>query len=407
MKIIEKAAALSLPLIIILLGFPHVSETIYTPALPQMTQDLQTTAHLTELSLSIYFAGFALGVAFWGMCCDLLGRRPALLLGVTIYTIACLLLWNAGTIYELLMLRFIQGFGASAGSVVAQTMIRDLCEGKKRHQAFAIVGGALSFAPAIGPWIGGYLCMYFGWRVNFMVLTIMGSLIVAYCYLKLRETRPISHAKTFDMKTMLYSIFKMIRDKNLLKHVLFISAANGIVFGFYAEAPFLFIEKMGFTPSQYGLFGMILCVSGIIASFISHRLNEKMNPERIIGIGAFIALLGSLWLISAAVFDMFHTHVTMWQLSYIIFGIGITFLGVSVLISNSLSIALNDYKETLGIGGAIFGLLYYIGIALFMSLVSLLHNGTALPMPILFACYALSACAVSSTLLERKTKKYS
>ena len=89
---------LPLPLIIVLLGFPHISETIYTPSLPLIARELMTTPYWTEMSLSVYFMGFALGVAFWGFCCDWIGRRPALLAGLSIYTITCLILGSCSRV---------------------------------------------------------------------------------------------------------------------------------------------------------------------------------------------------------------------------------------------------------------------------------------------------------------------
>jgi Bcr/CflA subfamily drug resistance transporter len=376
---------LSLPLIIILLGFPHVSETIYTPSLPLIAKDLMTTPYWTEMSLSIYFVGFALGVAFWGFCSDKIGRRPALLAGLSIYTITCLLLGLCSSIETLLFWRFIQAFGASAGSVVTQTMLRDVYEGKKRHQIFAVVSGALAFTPAIGPWIGGYVAMLFGWQVNFYVLLTTGALLLLYCIRHLPETR---HTKQNSIISWSL-ITRMIRDKHLLRHIAFISLCNGIVFGFYAEAPFLFIELIGFTPPIYGSFGLILCIAGLGASFISHKLNEVMTPEHIIKQAAMICVIGSLNLLIAAWIGLFNQSVGIAGIIYIAIGIGLSFTGVGLLISNSLSLALKDYRDSLGVAGAYFGFVYYIGIACCMTAVSYLHNGTPYPMPLLFLFFSL------------------
>ncbi len=380
-----KTKTLSLPLIITLLGFPHISETIYTPSLPLLAKDLMTTPYWTEMSLSIYFVGFAIGVAFWGFCCDWIGRRPALLAGIGMYTITCFFLGLCSCIETLLFWRFLQAFGASAGSVVTQTILRDVYEGKKRHQIFSIVSGALAFTPAIGPWMGGYIAMLFGWQANFHALLLLGSVLFLYCLRLLVETR---HQE--DTPHISWSlIFKMAHDKNLLRHISLISLCNGIVFGFYAEAPFLFIDLIGFTPATYGSFGLILCLAGLTASFISHKLNEKMSPENIIKRAAILSLIGSINLWIAAWLGLFQASVSLAGISYIVAGIAFCFLGVGLLISNSLSIALKDYKDALGIAGAFLGFCYYLGIACLMTIVSFLHNETAYPMPLLFVLFSL------------------
>jgi len=387
------AKILPLPLIIILLGFPQISETIYTPSLPLITRDLMTTPYWTEMSLTIYFIGFALGVAFWGGCCDRIGRRPSLLVGLSVYTVTCFLLGMCSSINQLLFWRFLQAFGASVGSVVTQTMLRDIYEGKERHQIFAVVSGALAFTPALGPWIGGYTAMLFGWQASFYLLTIAGLLLFAYSLRYLPETCHIKNRSGISW----HVIAKMLKDQHLWRHIFLISLCNGIVFGFYAEAPFLFIDLMEFTPSTYGSFGLVLCCAGLGASFISHKLNEIMSPEMIIGWAALLIMSGSVNLLNAAWVGLFHPTISLAGMAYVILGIGLTFTGIGLLISNSLSLALKDYKDHLGLAGAFFGFAYYMGVACCMATVSYLHNGTPYPMPLLFLFFSLLLCKLGNS----------
>jgi hypothetical protein len=158
---------------------------------------------------------------------------------------------------------------------------------------------------------------------------------------------------------------------------------------------------MEISLEHYGLFGSVLCVAGLAASFVSHRLNEHYAPQQIILGAAFCTLTGSCILMIAAWANMFHPVASYVELGYIICGIALSFLGIGLMISNSLSIALNDYKETVGIAGSLFGLLYYLGIAFFMGLVSLLHNGTAYTLPFLFLCYSIGLIYCSVSLRNR------
>src|SRR5690349_2959410 len=82
--------SLPLVLMILLLGFPQIGETIYTPSLPDIARDLAASDFLTELTLGIFFAGFALGVLFWGVAADRKGRRKAMLWGLCLYIFASL-----------------------------------------------------------------------------------------------------------------------------------------------------------------------------------------------------------------------------------------------------------------------------------------------------------------------------
>lgn len=319
-----------------------------------------------------------------------------MLWGIFLYGLSCLALWQIKTIEGLLMLRVVQAFGASVGSVVTQTMLRDLYEGKKRHQIFALVSGALAFVPAIGPFIGSQLAASFGWEVNFLFLALLGFGLMLWCLVRLPETRPVQICKA----PLSQVAKRMLSDKELLTHALLISVCNGIVFGFYGEAPFLFVNLMQIPLSYYGLFGLVLCIAGLIASFLSHRLHEHFTPQQIIFGASLCSIFGSSLLCSASFGNFFHPQATVLELTYIVLGIGCTFLGVGLTISNSLSLALADYKETMGSAGSIFGLLYYIGIAICMSLVSFLHDGGPYMLPASFLGFSL-AMFLCATRLKR------
>ena len=123
MKTAIRAAPLAL--LILLLGFPQLSETIYAPALTEIALAYRVSAGQAQLTMSVYFLAFAFGVVCWGRCADLYGRRPALLAALLCYGAGAGLAWLSRDFTVLLLARLLLAFGASAGSVVVQTMLRD------------------------------------------------------------------------------------------------------------------------------------------------------------------------------------------------------------------------------------------------------------------------------------------
>lgn len=154
MNTIKSSVKLSLGLVLALVGFPQISETVYTPALPEVAKGLSASVHAVEATLAIYFAGFAVGVFIWGVVSDYIGRRKAMLFGLVTFMFSCVACALSQSVQTLLFWRFVQAFGASVGSVITQTMLRDLYDGKKRAQIFSILSGAPAFSPALGPFIG-------------------------------------------------------------------------------------------------------------------------------------------------------------------------------------------------------------------------------------------------------------
>jgi multidrug resistance protein len=173
---------LSIGLLIALVGFPQISETIYTPALPNVAAGLQASVYLVEATLSIYFLGFALGVLLWGDISDWCGRRNAMLIGLIVYGIGTLGCASVRSIEALLAWRFLQAFGACVGSVITQTILRDSYNGAERTKLFSVMSGALAFSPALGPVLGGFISEFYGWRSNFWVLTILAAFLFVWSF---------------------------------------------------------------------------------------------------------------------------------------------------------------------------------------------------------------------------------
>ncbi len=380
----------SVLLIILLVGFPQISETIYTPALPDIARSLMTSNSLVQWTLSVYFIGFALGVFSWGRCSDHIGRRPVMLLGLIIYGVGSLLCLYSPSIEWLLFARLLQAFGASVGSVITMTIIRESFHDMARQKLFAVIGIALSLSPALGPFIGGYVNDWFGWKANFFVLVIMSIVLFIVSFYSLPETKAATNEIVKPVKISELAL-ALIKDPKVLGSGFIIAAVNGILFSYYAEAPFIFIKLIGITPGEYGWLGVFIMSASMLGSFLSHRLSDKYSKDQMIYLGCLITLLSALVF---SIFAFLHLidgqHVIRSILLVMFPMMGIILGGCGLILPLILSHALNSYKAVLGTAGALFGLSYYVLIAAFTWVMGFLHSGTPLPMPLYFAVLASS-----------------
>lgn len=387
----------SIWLLIILVGFPQISETIYTPSLPDIALQLGASNNVIQLTLSIYFLGFAFGVFCWGRLSDFIGRRPAMLWGILVYGMGSLGCYLSSSAEWLLVSRFIQAFGASTGSVVTQTILRESIDGAKRHAVFAQISAALAFTPAVGPLLGGWVDQALGFRAVFLTLVLMSTAILVYTWRSLPETRVKNESKLNTLSV----VKRLVSDRRISGFGFLIGATNGILFSYYAEAPFIFIEFFGMSPGVFGFFGIFVAMSSILGAMLSKKLLSRLQAERIIVIGTIITMLGALCLTVLAIGGMNATIVHMGLLVVCIF---ILLLGIGMAIPNCLSLALNHYGDVLGTAGAIFGLGYYIVVSLITSGMSILHNGSLVTMPLYFLGLAIFMVLVSKWLAGDKPR---
>ncbi|MEB2282170.1 multidrug effflux MFS transporter [Lysinibacillus xylanilyticus] len=373
----KKHVAPSLLLMIVLVAFPQISETIYSPSLPDLSDALNASNRSVQLTLSIYFIGFAFGVFYWGWISDFIGRRPAMLGGLIFYSIGSFMCFYAETITFLLVSRFIQAFGAATGSIITQTILRESVSGSKRHAMFAQISAVIAFTPAVGPLIGGWVDQAFGFRAVFFVLVAMSILLFIYTYFRLPETTDTSMRKTIAIFPV---VKRIISSPRALAFGLLIGGINGVLFSYYAEAPFIFIDHFNLSPGLYGFLGIIVALASIIGAMISKRLVSNYQPEKVIHFGCSVMTVGTLLLLIVSSCPL--PKIVL--LVGILVTIFITLLGSGIALPNCLSLALVNFQDVIGTAGAIFSLGYYLLVSLITSGMSFLHNGSLTIMPLYF-----------------------
>ncbi|OMD38133.1 multidrug effflux MFS transporter [Paenibacillus odorifer] len=374
----KKYAAPSLLLMIVLVAFPQISETIYTPSLPDIAVALGVANSSVQLTLSIYFIGFALGVLCWGWLSDFIGRRPAMLGGLIVYGIGSLMCFYSESINLLLISRFIQAFGAATGSIITQTILRESVSGNKRHAMFAQISAVIAFTPAVGPLIGGFVDQAFGFRAVFFTLVMMSVLLFMYAFWKLPETTDVSTRKKV---AILPIVKKMLSLPRVLVFGLLIGGINGVLFSYYAEAPFIFIEHFNISPGVYGFLGIVVALASIVGAMMSKRLLSLYAAEKIIHIGCLVMAAGSLLLTFVSSLGALPDIILIVCILITLF---VMLMGAGIALPNCLSLALVQFQDVVGTAGAIFSLGYYLLVSLATWGMSALHNGSLLTMPIYF-----------------------
>lgn len=390
----------SLWLLVFIVGLPQFSETVYTPALPDIARELNISDSLAEYTLTIYLIGFAVGTFLWGRTSDRWGRRPCVLIGLLIYIIGCMGCFLADSIFFLMVSRFIQAFGGSTGSVLGQAICRDVFHGSERGKVYSIVGTALSFSPAIGPVIGGIIDQVFGWSLIFLFLMGLGFFVISATYFNLPETYFPSHSSRVSI---FHIAVRMVKDVRVLTFGLIVAGCNGIAFSYYAEGPFYLIELLGMSPSVYGFTFIILAFFGMTGGYISKRLHEKSSSLTILQKGLWTIVIGSfIFLGGISIFSTLSTS-SEGIVFFTLGSMGIIFMGIGITIPNALSLALEAYTQSIGTASSLFGCYYYIIISLITFGMGTLHNDTIFPMPVYFFCIGLvMTISFSRVILKRR-----
>ena len=343
-----------LPLTMALLMFPQLAQTLYSPALGDISRAFDVAPERAGQTLSVYFLAFALGVVVWGRLSDRLGRRPVMLTGLAIYVGASALALTATTFNALLLAQACAALGAAVGSVVTQTVLRDRFHGAELAQVFSVMGVALAASPAVGLFSGASLVEFFGYRGVLCTLLMLAGVLWGWCWWALPETRPAS----LPTAALGQTLGLMLKDAGVWRSVGLVAAFNIALFSYYSVGPFIFAQQ-GRSTAEFGYSGVLLALgSGSGAWLNKALLKHGWSGERLVVVAAAVTVVGSLLVLALQ-----HSWLLVWPMLLVVLAFGMA-------IPNVLGAALVDYRDRLGTAAALFGLLYYLVIGGGLALVT-------------------------------------
>ncbi|MDC9580128.1 MFS transporter [Xenorhabdus sp. PR6a] len=342
----------SLWLAIALMMFPQIVETIYSPALTNIANGFSVSSEQAAQTLSLYFFAFALGVVVWGRLCDLIGRRPTIIIGLSLYSLASLLALLTQQFWLLLVARMLSAFGAAVGSVGTQTIMRDTYRGEELARIFSIMGIALAASPAIGMFSGSLLNAFAGYQAVFAGLAILAVILTGWSIVKLPETRPNNVTKVALFSTAIM----MLKDIAIWRNAFLIAFFNICLFSYYQLAPFRF-EQFGLSPELFGYTGLLLTFGVGLGSLLNkYLLKQSWISAKLVTLASLISLLSGI-----GVYLLENSWFFIFPMSGIVIAYGLA-------IPNILASALTHYSDRLGTAGALFGLFYYLLLGLGLAL---------------------------------------
>ncbi|HDI9908812.1 TPA: Bcr/CflA family multidrug efflux MFS transporter [Escherichia coli] len=255
------------------LGF--LATDMYLPAFAAIQADLQTPASAVSASLSLFLAGFAAAQLLWGPLSDRYGRKPVLLIGLTIFALGSLgMLWveNAAT---LLVLRFVQAVGVCAAAVIWQALVTDYYPSQKVNRIFATIMPLVGLSPALAPLLGSWLLVHFSWQAIFATLfAITVVLILPIFWLK-----PTTKARNNSQDALTFT--DLLRSKTYRGNVLIYAACSASFFAWLTGSPFI-LSEMGYSPAVIGLSYVPQTIAFLIGGYGCRAALQKWQGKQLL-----------------------------------------------------------------------------------------------------------------------------
>lgn len=279
-----------------LVAIGPVSMALYTPAMPELVRAFGTTEAAVKTTLTVYFAGFAVAQLVAGPASDAFGRRRASIAFLLIYLIGAITAAFAVSIGMLIIGRLIQGIGAAIGVTVARAIVRDQFVGESASRIMNTVAIMLGVAPAMSPAIGGFTLSVAGWQAIFYVMIGFGVVSCVVIFLAMAETTLPSrqHARP---GRIVNAYGRVLRNGEFLSASLVIGFAVGALYAQATMLPFVLIDAVGLSPTQFG-FSMLMQSGSFFSGSVTMRLlMRRYSAERLVLPGLLFIASGSVLLL--------------------------------------------------------------------------------------------------------------
>lgn len=367
------------PLLVLITAFlmmQPLSTDLYLASLPGLATFFNAPAATVQLTLSIFVIGFGAAQLVIGPLSDRFGRRPVLLYGLALYAVASLLCALAQTINLLIAARFLQALGCSSAVIIGRTIVRDAYAPEDGARVIAKASTWLSVTPLLGPIMGSYLQVAFGWRAAFVLHATLSIALIAVVFFRLPETNTNKNSRALELSGLLTNYRHVLGAHEFWIYALPGALSYGSIFAFISGSSLILINVLQVPTAWFG-YCYAFSISGYMAgTLVCRYLLHRIGPVQTLRIGAGIALAAGVLFLAVVMTGYAHWVVVVGAMFLTMLAHGIN---SPLAQSGSVTPFPLQAGTAAGLAGALFmAVAFVVG-----TLVGATYNGTLYPLAII------------------------
>ncbi len=367
----------------------------YIAAMPTMAKEFSVGINLVELTITLYFMGFAFGNFIGGPISDSFGRKKVALSGVALYGLSALIVPLCTSIEQIMFLRVLQAIGGGFATVTANVFVRDLYEGREVARFVTIISMIMLIAPMLAPVLGSFLLSVFGWKSIFIFLSVYASLLLIIFALTIPETRDkklITYHITARQILEKYKAFFSHKEAVLL--LFSISLPMSGMYLFITSVSFIYLEYFGIEQSMFPIYFGANIVLNVVLSLLNTYLLRKYRPRNILRVGLIIQTVGGLVLMLSGI-NYPHSFIPVFLAMVVYIG------SLGLVFGNGAAMILNINPDLSGSANATIGIMRFLISFVLGSVLALFHTYSIVPV-----ITTMFICSLLGNLLLNYTLKY-
>lgn len=366
---------------------------LYAPSLPSIGAEFSASPSMMQYTITITLVFYAIGQIFFGVMADAIGRKSAVVLGLSVFIGGSVLATTSSSIGMLLCARALQGFSIGACQVVARALLVDNIKGTRFVIAITYLSLAFGLGPVISPYIGGLIEDNFGWRYNFVLYAAYGIVILCLVLWKLKESLPTSERRKV---TDIISGFKPILfDSRFMTAVLVLGSSFSAFLLWNVVGPYIIQNTLNQSAQYFGTTALFVGLAYLTGTLSNRFLISHFQSNKLMIFGGGVFLLGIV------VIAMSPKEVS---LIHLLGGIIIIAFSQGLIFSNALSVSMSLFKDRAGAAASLQGCLMIAFGAIVTGVVSSLNINTNTSIAsvffFLFIIYCISMLHLNKTYFQ-------
>ena len=332
--------------LILLSALSVASLNLFVASLSNIAEEFEASYALVNMSIAGYAGMTAVLQLVIGPLSDRLGRRPIVLAGLAIFTVASVGCLLASDIWSFLLFRMMQG-AIISGTVLSSAVVRDMVPAKEAASLLGYIAMAWAVAPMLGPMVGGLLDTLFGWRASFAAFAIGGTVMLTLCWFDLGETNK-TPSTTF--MTQFRSYPKLIRSRRFWGYALCMAFSTGAFYAFLGGAPLVAKSLFGMSAAKLGFYIGTITGGFLFGSFLSGRYSKRYSLMTMMIAGRIVGCTGMIAGLMFLAFGIVHVVTLFGACVFVGIGNGITMPSIT---AGAMSVRPKLAGSAAGLSGAL------------------------------------------------------
>jgi DHA1 family bicyclomycin/chloramphenicol resistance-like MFS transporter len=325
-----------------------------------------------QLIIPAYMLGFGIFQVIFGPLSDRYGRRGPLLAGVAIYCLAALSAFAVSRFDHLVLLRFLQGAGASASAVIGTALVRDQFQGNEMAKVMSLVFSVLMLSPILAPSLGQVLLTVMEWRGLFLFMAGLGVIVMAWVYLRLPETLHEEYRRPFNLKSIYEGFGIVFASRVSIFYIIATALLFGALMGFLNSSQQIYVETYG-VGSWFPIYFAAGAAFSAVAGFVNSRVVSMYGMRRIAYTMLAVFSAGAVAMLVLGLSDLLPV-LMFFVLAAVIF------FSFSMIMPNLGAMAMEPLGEVAGTAASAQGFLQMVLGAAIGAVIGQFYDGSAVPL---------------------------